>query len=235
MSGYLLREDHCMQPDISAYYDRIAHLYDTDRFGNTYGQFIDAQERAILSQLLRQTLGQRVLDVGCGTGRFLNYATHGLDASAAMLAVARQKQPEKHLTQGDFFAQPYENEYFEAAISMHVVMHIASTDLDKLLAEAHRILKPGGQFIFDFPSKPRRTLLGYKSKNWHGANAYALPEVQALANAKWQIHVAQGILFLPIHRFPPFVRPFLRSFDTWLCRSFLKKYASYIVVSLVKR
>ena len=85
-----------MKSDITAYYDRIANLYDTDRFGNTYGQFIDAQEHAILSQLLHTAAGQRVLDVGCGTGRFLGYATHGLDASAAMLAVARQKQPEKH-------------------------------------------------------------------------------------------------------------------------------------------
>ncbi|MFN0015217.1 MAG: class I SAM-dependent methyltransferase [Saprospiraceae bacterium] len=224
-----------MQSYITAYYDQIANLYDSDRFGNTYGQFIDAQERAILSQLLGSAVGQRVLDVGCGTGRFLDFATHGLDASAAMLAVARQKQPDKLLTQADFFEQPYENDYFEAAISMHVVMHIASTDLEKLLAEVHRILKPGGQFIFDFPSKPRRTLLGYKSKNWHGANAFTLSEVQALANAKWQMDVAQGILFLPIHRFPPLMRPFLRSFDTWLCRSFLKKYASYIVVSLAKR
>ncbi|MBL7828906.1 MAG: methyltransferase domain-containing protein [Saprospiraceae bacterium] len=224
-----------MKPEINDYYNQIAHLYDTDRFGNSYGRFIDAQERVILSRLLPPTDQHNVLDVGCGTGRFLDYATHGLDGSAAMLDVAHQKHPGKQLTQGDVMATPFDPASFDAAFCMHVVMHLEQSDLGNLLGEMHRILKPNGYFVFDFPSKSRRSLLGFKSKNWHGRNAYSLSEVTDLANWNWEVQFKQGILFLPIHRFPPTVRPLLHAFDTLICRSFLKKYASYLVVSLRKK
>ncbi len=224
-----------MNPDIKAYYDQIATCYDADRFGNSYGRFIDAQEHAFLAHIFQNNEYRQVLDVGCGTGRFLEYATHGLDVSAAMLAVARLKHPEKNLVQADAFATPFEDETFDAALSMHMVMHLEATDLERLLTEMHRILKTNGCFVFDFPSKQRRTLLGYQARNWHGANTFDLSAVKALGLQHWQLHCTRGILFLPLHRFPPFFRPLLWSLDTLLCRSFLKKYASYLVVSLFKK
>jgi hypothetical protein len=33
------------------YYDRLAPTYDAGRFGNSYGKFLDAQERATLACL----------------------------------------------------------------------------------------------------------------------------------------------------------------------------------------
>jgi ubiquinone/menaquinone biosynthesis C-methylase UbiE len=56
------------------YYDRLARTYDAERFGNSYGKFIDAQERATLARLLPLEAGS-VLDLGCGTGRLTGFAT----------------------------------------------------------------------------------------------------------------------------------------------------------------
>ena len=75
---------------VVAYYDEIAGTYDESRFGNSYGHFIDAEERRILDQLLPPNPLERRLEIACGTGRLTNYATHGLDASAEMLARARE-------------------------------------------------------------------------------------------------------------------------------------------------
>ena len=79
---------------IVEYYDEIAPSYDEDRFNNTYGRFIDTQERKILEQLLSdQEL--IIMDLACGSGRLLRYAGIGLDASTEMLQLAKNKFPEK--------------------------------------------------------------------------------------------------------------------------------------------
>jgi ubiquinone/menaquinone biosynthesis C-methylase UbiE len=223
-----------MKTTITQYYDQLAPNYDSNRFGNSYGRFLHQQEEAILEHRLKPVNNLPVLDLGCGTGRFLKFATHGLDASTGMLEVAKQKFPDKTLQLGSAFTMPFESRSFGAVFSFHLLMHLSAPDLQALLAEAHRVLQPGGRFIFDFPSKSRRSLIGYRAANWHGANAYAMAEVTAAAEGQWKLEAASGILFFPLHRFPGFIRPWLMPIDTWLCRTFLKRYASYIVVILLK-
>ncbi|HSY62326.1 MAG TPA: hypothetical protein VK796_10640, partial [Cytophaga sp.] len=95
-----------------------------------------------------------------------------------------------------------------------------------------RILKKGGRIIFDVPSKKRRRLMRYKSNNWHGAYSLSLNDLKAIPDFK--IKQTFGILFLPIHRFPTFIRPFLSQIDTVLSNSFLKEYSSYLIIELEK-
>ena len=64
---------------IETYYNDIASNYDQWRFGNSYGKYIDYQERAILNNWLRDLKGKNILDLGCGTGIFLDLANTGLD------------------------------------------------------------------------------------------------------------------------------------------------------------
>ncbi|MBL7807096.1 MAG: methyltransferase domain-containing protein [Saprospiraceae bacterium] len=223
-----------MNTHITTYYNQLAQTYDSDRFGHTYGRFLHAQERALLTCWLASVKAGSVLDLGCGTGRFLDLATHGLDASTGMLEVARQKFPEKTLQNGLALAMPLAEESFDAIFSMHMVMHLSADELQPLLAEAHRVLKPGGSLMFDFPSKSRRQLLGYKAAGWHGANAYTLQEIHAASAGQWRLEAASGFLFLPIHRVPRFMRSWLMGIDTWLCGSFMKRFSSYLIVHLIK-
>jgi ubiquinone/menaquinone biosynthesis C-methylase UbiE len=47
-------------------------------------------------------------------------------------------------TQGDATNLPFENQTFDAAMTIHVAMNIAAKD--KMYLEARRVLKPGGGF-----------------------------------------------------------------------------------------
>lgn len=56
------------QKDVIQYYECIAGEYDESRFENSYGQFLDAQERSVLDKLIDMREKGRRLDLACGTG-----------------------------------------------------------------------------------------------------------------------------------------------------------------------
>jgi SAM-dependent methyltransferase len=221
---------------ISDYYESLAPDYDRDRFGNSYGQFIHAQETSILRQLTAAAPAERALDLACGTGRLLDFADTGLDSSPAMLAEAQQKHPDKALVCADALALPFGPGRFDRVHSFHFLMHLRHEQAQQVLREVERVLRPGGHFIFDFPSAHRRSLLPKSSKNsWHAASAWCLSDWAQMAGEQWRVTAVRAYLFLPIHRFPPWLRPLLRHLDALFCRSFLKEYASYLVLCLQKK
>ncbi len=220
---------------IPAYYDALAPDYDQSRFGNAYGQFIHQQERQALAKLLRDTPSSEVLDLACGTGRLIEFAETGCDLSPKMIAEARQKFPTKTLVVGEATQLPFEDGAFSAIFSMHFFMHLDHTATQAVLAEVHRVLRPGGRLVFDFPSEKRRRFThGHHNQHWHGSNALTKTKVLELSKHPWQITASQGVVFFPIHRVPATLRPYLLPLDTILCRSFLQEYASYVLVCMQK-
>jgi SAM-dependent methyltransferase len=224
-----------MTESIRDYYNRIGAEYDDDRFGSSYGRFVHRQECAFFRKWLPEDPSGKVLDMGCGTGRFMNRATDGIDFSPGMMAHAQRKYPEKHFHQGDITGTGLPSETFDKAFSMHVLMHLDGKTSVDFLREAHRILKPGGLFIVDFPSAKRRSFGQRKADGWHGSNALDLQQLQQISGDNWELMTVRGILFFPIHRFPKLMRKSLLAIDNLLCRSFLKSYASYLVVVLRKK
>lgn len=226
-----------MTESVQSYYNRIGAEYDQNRFGNTYGAYIHSQEKAFLNHWLKKNpgSGERVLDMGCGTGRFMSRATHGVDFSDGMMEQARKKFPEKQFVKASITATGLEDGSFTKVFSMHVLMHLDEVTSRQFFEEAYRLLQPGGLFIVDFPSRKRRSFGQRKAGNWHGSNAYDVPALPGFYEGRWKLVGARGILFFPIHRIPVRLRSFVRFFDNLLCRSWFKGYASYIVVVLQKR
>ena len=222
------------QPDISTYYDQLAPHYDEDRFANSYGQYIHEQETAILDKLLPNPPTDSTLDLGCGTGRLLKWASHGLDSSPMMLEEARRKYPEHHLSKAPAWDTPYLRYSFSAVYAFHLLMHLERAQVTKVFQEAARIIKPGGRFIFDIPSTNRRQLTGHQADNWHAAQSMTLADIAAIDPQTWKIQSYQGVLFMPIHRIPARWRSSLLWADNLLCRSPWRSYASYLVVELVR-
>jgi SAM-dependent methyltransferase len=95
--------------------------------------------------------GQCILEVGCGTGVFLRAAAdvgaevYGLDASEALLELARARVPEADLQLGDFESLPYEDDVFDGVAGFNAFFF--ALDLVAALREAGRVAKPGAPVV----------------------------------------------------------------------------------------
>jgi SAM-dependent methyltransferase len=215
------------------YYDRLAPSYDAERFGNSYGRFLDAQERATLACLLPMAAGS-VVDLGCGTGRLTDFATHGCDASIASVALASRRHLKKTFVGADAVALPFPSESFDAAFSFHVFMHLKPETIGQVFAEVGRVLKPGAIFIADVASGFRRRLHPRGSAQWHGATSLTRREFQRLAApAGLKLQACAGIALLPIHRIPRRFRHALAGLDRRFA-AVAPDWASYVVGCFAK-
>lgn len=219
---------------VQSYYETIASQYDDSRFGNTYGQYVDRQEQTILRRWLGNSSGQSILDLGCGTGRLLHFASAGLDSSPAMLEIARSKHPAKPLMQGSAAQLPIESASYDAIFSFHLLMHLQPEQIRSVLDECYRVLKPGGTLIFDIPSAARRRLVAYQSSSWHAATSLSLADIRAMLNDRWQLTAYAGVMLFPIHRIPAKLRLSFLPIDQLLCWVGLKAFASYYVVRAIR-
>jgi SAM-dependent methyltransferase len=97
-------------------------------------------------------LGTRMLDLCCGTGLLTGGAAArgaiatGLDFSPTMLSVARTTHPSLHFAEGDAEAMPFLGASFDAVVSSFGVHHVPRPN--RALAEALRVLRPGGRLVF---------------------------------------------------------------------------------------
>lgn len=102
--------------------------------------------------------GQRALELGCGTGLFLEQVArsgaevHGLDLSADLLAQARARcggLPNARLVRGNAEQAPYPSAGFDVVYGSSVLHHL---DLQAATREAARLLRPGGRLVFTEPN-----------------------------------------------------------------------------------
>jgi len=122
------------------------------------------------------TPGQRVLDIGCGTGVFLRLVAErgavpfGLDASQALLEIARERVPEAELIVGEMEQLPYDNDTFDLVTGFNSFFFAA--DLVAALREAGRVAKTGAPVVIQVWGPPERCDLEAMKKV---ARSYAPP------------------------------------------------------------
>lgn len=91
----------------------------------------------------------RLLDAGCGSGLALQFAhkreaaVTGLDASASLLEVARERVPDADLREGDLEELPFPDGTFNAATAFNSVQYAA--DPVAALRELRRVTAPGAK------------------------------------------------------------------------------------------
>lgn len=100
----------------------------------------------------------RILELGCGPGANLwflareGYRTDGIDGSAVAIEQARARLASEkfqaELSVGDLAALPYPDASFQAVVDIAAVQHNRNADQKRILAEARRVLAPGGKGFF---------------------------------------------------------------------------------------
>ena len=137
------------EPATRRCYDLWAGFYD-----RTFGALVHKRQRVALQQLNPQP-GDRILDLGVGTGMTLEHYRRdvtvvGLDLSMGMLAKANTKRRELglehcHLVQADAMLPPFAESSFDHVMITHTVSVVS--DPPRLMRWAQRLVKPGGQII----------------------------------------------------------------------------------------
>lgn len=142
-----------------------ADFYSLDRPANRFLR--RGQERALARALkeIGPLAGKRVLEVGCGTGNWLEMLSGakdlaGIDLDPGRAARAAARFPEADIRAGDASSLPWTDGSFDVVLQSTVFSSILDPDMRRAVAsEMRRVLAPGGailwyDFFVDNPSNP---------------------------------------------------------------------------------
>lgn len=135
------------------YYSQISKFYD----------WLTAGEKRFIKKgvdLLGIKPGEKIVDVGCGTGTGIKYIQKklspkgsliGFDLSHQMLLESQTKlesdQSGSHLVQGDTAKSPFKPDQFDGILCTFTLELFPKRDIPNVLNEFRRILKPGGRLV----------------------------------------------------------------------------------------
>lgn len=133
-----------------------------EHYPEIYGHRDEAEARQCL-QLLPSLAplnasGDKVLDLGCGDGRHLEYLKNsgvdpiGLDLSASLLAIADNRSDGVPLVRGDMRQLPFEKQSFSSVLSLFTAFgYFGSLENNKpMVQEVARVIAPGGHWFLDY-------------------------------------------------------------------------------------
>lgn len=142
--------------EVRAAYDAIAEDY-AATFPSTEPEL--PVDLAMLDHFVGRVVaggGAHVLDAGCGTGRIARYLVDrglsvvGVDLSPGMLAMARRDHPDLELHEGSLTALPLADGSVDGVVFWYSLIHLTDDELPVALAEAVRVLRPGGHVLLAF-------------------------------------------------------------------------------------
>ena len=135
-------------------YQKISEFYDK-------GRSLSEQNMDLWLELITKYSGaregSRVLDLGCGTGRFtipmaikLNYVMTGVDSFAEMLAKAKEKDSKGVIRWDCLDAQNlmYDDSSFDVVFLSHLLHHVDSPE--KVISECRRVLTDSGVILIRY-------------------------------------------------------------------------------------
>jgi ubiquinone/menaquinone biosynthesis C-methylase UbiE len=142
-----------------AVYDATADQY-AQVVGTEISEAFEAPlDRELLASFVDE-LGSKagtVVDLGTGVGRVAAFLTHagvadviGIDLSTQMLRVAHGAHPDVAFGAATLAALPVRTAGLDGAVSWYSIIHTAVADLDPVIAEIARVLRPGRPVLFGF-------------------------------------------------------------------------------------
>jgi demethylmenaquinone methyltransferase / 2-methoxy-6-polyprenyl-1,4-benzoquinol methylase len=150
---------------VQTMFAQIAPRYDLMNRLMTFGQDVRWRRKVIIKASLAP--GQRLLDLGAGTGDLSGEALHqcpearvvAADFTLQMMLVGKRRSDRLAVSwsSADAHRLPFPDECFEAVVSGFLLRNV--TDLPRSLREQHRVLKPGGRIVALDTTPPANNLL----------------------------------------------------------------------------
>jgi SAM-dependent methyltransferase len=150
-------------PGLAAELDAIRESYDTVAAdyadllrGNLAGQPHDRAVLGLFAELVADTGGGAVADVGCGPGRItahlagLGVDAFGTDLSPAMIETARRDHPDLRFEVGSMTDLDLPDGSLAGLLGWYSLIHLPDEAIPGVLAHFHRALRPGGRVLVAF-------------------------------------------------------------------------------------
>lgn len=148
--------EHDVLSATSEAYDGVADTY-AEMFRDSLRD--SPMDRAILrafADVVSADGDGQVADLGCGPGHITVYldelglAAFGVDASPAMVKLARQAYPGLRFDEGSMAALDIADGALGGVLSRWSIIHTPPPEVPVILAEFHRVLAPGGHLLIGF-------------------------------------------------------------------------------------
>jgi SAM-dependent methyltransferase len=201
-----------------------AYVSEVDRSinfsGLTQDHFTRGKAERLISHLkqLNPSINEiRILDIGCGQGLIHPYIRErgglrltGVDVAADALQVARAVNPDVNYKTYDGANLPFLDASFDVAFTICVMHHVPPQQWSSFVAEAKRILRPGGVFlIFEHnPWNPLTRLAVRRCPFDYDAVLLSAPRIRGLMGASGFVHIQQEFIF-----FTPFSAPAVKRLE----------------------
>ena len=117
-----------------------------------------SSEASAAVDAFRRAGAQKVLDLGCGTGRHARvlfdngFHVCGCDRSKEALFIAEQLVPEAAFEPAEMMALPYADDSFDAIFCYQVIQHARMADVQAAVKEMRRVLRARGMLFLRVPS-----------------------------------------------------------------------------------
>jgi ubiquinone/menaquinone biosynthesis C-methylase UbiE len=102
-----------------------------------------------------------LLDAGCGSGLFSYLAINtgasviGVDAAPGLLQIARRRNPHNNFLEEDVESLPFTENKFDVVTGFNSFQYAGN--FENAIAEAKRVLKPGGRLVLGIWDKPEKS------------------------------------------------------------------------------
>ncbi|MFC7922459.1 class I SAM-dependent DNA methyltransferase [Streptomyces cinereoruber] len=139
-----------------AAYDAVAATYEELFRDSLRDSPLDRAMLGVFAEAVRADGAGRVADLGCGPGHVtahldgLGLSAFGVDASPAMIELARRAHPHLRFDVGSMAALDIADGALDGVLSRWSVIHLPPGELPAVLAEFHRVLAPGGHLLIAF-------------------------------------------------------------------------------------
>ncbi len=168
-----------------------------------YDLIADAYRMSVIKTQLERFIfrhfsdGSHLLHAGCGSGQ-VDMGLHGrmkitaIDISPSALRIYRRNNPAafavRHATILDL---PFPAESFDGVYNLRVLEHFTAEELQLILAQFHRVLKPGGKLVIFWPHARATSVAVLKGAHWllndvlGSPTKLHPPEISLLRSRQW--------------------------------------------------